>query len=40
MSIKGCVNITNDSLQELCNVISTTNTCLFQVDLDIDQFDQ
>ena len=25
-------------LQRLCDVISTTNTCLFQVDLDIEQF--
>ena len=36
LSIKGCTNITNVGLQKLCDVISTTNTCLFQVDLDVD----
>lgn len=40
LSIKGCVNVTNTGLQRLCDVISTTNTCLFQVDLDVDQFDE
>ena len=29
LSIKGCLNITNASLQKLCEVISTTNTSLF-----------
>ena len=40
LSIKGCTNVTNMGLQKLCDVISTTNTCLFQVDLDVDQFDK
>ena len=39
LSIRGCTGITNIGLQKLCDVISTTNTCLFQVDLDFDQFD-
>ena len=40
LSIKGCTNVTNNGLQKLCDVISTTNTCLFQVDLDVDQFEK
>jgi len=40
LSIKGCTNVTNLGLQRLCDVISTTNTCLFQIDLDVDQFDK
>ena len=40
LSIKGCTNVTNVGLQKLCDVISTTNTCLFQVDLDVDQFEK
>ena len=36
LSIKGCSAITNVGLQKLCDVISTTNTCLFHVDLDVD----
>ena len=40
LSIRGCTNLTNDGLQKLCDVISTTNTSLFQIDLDIDQFDE
>lgn len=35
LSIKGCTMLTNDGLQRLCDVISTTNTCLFQIELDI-----
>lgn len=40
LSIRGCTNVTDAGLQKLCDVISTTNTCLFQVDLDIDHFDE
>ncbi len=40
LSIKGCTNVTDNGLQKLCDVISTTNTCLFQVDLDIEHFNQ
>ena len=40
LSIRGCTNITNLGLQRLCDVISTTNTCLFQIDLDVEQFDK
>jgi Ran GTPase-activating protein (RanGAP) involved in mRNA processing and transport len=40
LSIKGCTNITNLGLQRLCDVISTTNTCLFQIDLDVEQFEK
>jgi len=40
LSIRGCTNVTDLGLQKLCDVISTTNTCLFQVDLDIDHFDE
>ena len=40
LSIRGCTAITDLGLQKLCDVISTTNTCLFQVDLDVDQFDK
>ena len=40
LSIKGCTSLTNEGLQKLCDVISTTNTSLFQVDLDIEQFDR
>ena len=40
LSIKGCTNVTDSGLQKLCDVISTTNTCLFQVDLDIEHFNQ
>jgi len=29
LSIKGCTNLSNAGLQKLCDVISTTNTCLF-----------
>lgn len=36
LSIKGCTAITNDGLQRLVDVISTTNTSLFQVDLDME----
>ena len=39
LSIRECVNITNKGLGDLCDVISTTNTVLFQVDLDVEQFD-
>ena len=40
LSIKECINITGDGLQQLCDVISTTNTSLFHIDLDIEQFDE
>lgn len=40
LSIRDCTNITNKGLSNLCQVISTTNTVLFQIDLDIEQFDQ
>lgn len=36
LSIKGCTNVTNEGLQRLVDVISTTNTSLFQVDLDVE----
>jgi RNA:NAD 2'-phosphotransferase (TPT1/KptA family) len=29
LSIRGCTNVTEIGLQRLCDVISTTNTCLF-----------
>ena len=40
LSIRGCTNTTNAGLQKLCDVLSTTNTCLFQVDLDVEHFDR
>ena len=40
LSIKGCTNITDTGLQQLCDVISTTNTCLFHIDLDMEQFEE
>ena len=40
LSIKGCTVITKSGLQKLCNVISTTNTSLFQIDLEMDHFDK
>lgn len=39
LSIKGCSNVTNAGLEQLRDVISTTNTCLFQIDLNVNQFD-
>ena len=39
LSIKGCLGLTDHGLQKLCTVISTTNTSLFQIDLDVEQFD-
>jgi Ran GTPase-activating protein (RanGAP) involved in mRNA processing and transport len=40
MSIRECPHISNKGLESLCEVISMTNTVLFQVDLDMYQFDQ
>ena len=40
LSIKGCESITNDGLRELYEIIANINTVLFQIDLDLDQFDE
>ena len=39
ISIKGCSSVSDDGLKELNEVITSINTVLFQVDLDVDQFD-
>ena len=36
LSIFGCPNITDDGMSELCEVIRQINTCLFQVDVDVE----
>lgn len=40
LSIKGCPNITDDGLRKLYDVICSVNTVLFQIDLDLVNFDQ
>lgn len=40
LSIRGCQNITDEGLKQLCDVISTVNTVLFQIDLDPVNFDK
>ena len=40
LSIKGCENVTDGGLRELNEVITSINTVLFQIDLDLSQFDE
>ena len=39
LSIKGCKEITDEGLRELYEIIAMINTVLFQIDLDLNQFD-
>ena len=39
LSIKGCTSVSDTGLKELNEVITSINTVLFQVDLDVSQFD-
>ena len=40
ISFKECKNVTDRGLKDLCDVLSNTNTVLFQVELDIAQFNE
>ena len=39
LSIKGCEGVTDEGLRELYDIITSINTVLFQIDLDVNQFD-
>lgn len=37
-SFRGCAMVTDEGLQELCNVVARDNTVLFQIQFDADRF--